>query len=86
MTKRRLMTRRRRERKQVRLLSWVIGTAVWLWMIKATVVHGLRPTSIILTAPSTSHELNILFFLAEATAIAAFVMITIRLIAWYWFK
>ena len=86
MPKRRLMTRRQRERKQVRLLSWVIGAAVWLWMIKATVIQGLRPTSLILTVPSTSQELNILFFLTEVTAVAAFVMITIRLIGWYWFK
>ena len=65
MPKRRLMRKRRRERRQAHLLSWIMGAAVWLWMVNASIVRGLRPTSIIRDHTGTSSVLdqrNFVFF------------------------
>ena len=75
-----LLAKRRGGPRWVRLLSWVVAVAVWLWIINGFVVRNWPPTSEILANPSASLVLNSLFFVAVATVMAAFAMFLVRLV------
>ncbi len=70
-----------------RLLSWIVGAVVWLWIINGFVVRDWPPTSVILAnPPSASLVIDSLFFVLVATVVAAFVMLLIRFIGRAWRK
>ncbi len=79
MAKRRLWVKRRGAPRWASLLSWIVGAAVWLWLINDFVVQDLPKTSILANA-GAELVLEGLFFVVVATALAAFAMFLVRLI------
>ncbi len=93
MAKRRLWVKRRGTPRWARLLSWIVGVVVWLWLINDLIVQDLPETSVLgqpgseltldgPTTQATRNELLLdgLFFVVVATAVAAFAMYLVRLI------
>ncbi len=62
-----------------RLLSWIVGAAVWLWVINITIVQSSALANASAERFATL-ALNIMFFVAVATVLAAFAMFLVRLI------
>ncbi len=99
MASRRLWVKRRRTPRWAFLLSWIVGAAVWLWIVYRFIVQDLPDMSILnkpsseltLDGPSaqaTRGELLIdgLLFVMAATVVAAFAMFLVRLIGRAWLK
>ncbi len=85
MAKRRLWVKRRGTPRRARLLSWIVGAVVWLWLINDLLVQDLPETSVLGNAGAELlltglFTLNSLFSLAVATVVAAFAMYLVRLI------
>jgi len=57
----------------VRLLSWIVGAVVWLWVINGFIARDWPPTSVLANVRAE-------FFVAVATVLAAFAMFLVRLI------
>ncbi len=85
MASRRLWVKRRRTPRWALLLSWIVGAAVWLWIVYRFIVQGLPPTGTLANA-GAELLLNIVFFVVVATALAAFAMFLVRLIGRAWLK
>ena len=66
-----------------RLLSWIVGAVVWLWIVNRFIVRDLPPTGTLANA-GAELLLNGLFFVVVATAVAAFAMLLVRLIGRAW--
>ncbi len=79
MAKRRLMAKRRGAPRWARLLSWIVGAAVWLWVINVTIVQSSALANASAERVATL-ALNIMFFVAVATVLAASAMFLVRLI------
>ena len=84
MPSRRLWVNRRRTPRWALLLSWIVGAAVWLWIVYRFIVQDL-PESV-LDSAGDGLILNGLFFVVAATALAAFAMLIVRLIGRLWLK
>ncbi len=83
MAKLRLWVKRRGAPRWARLLSWIVGAVVWLWLINDLIVQDLPPTGTLANA-GAELLLNGLFFVVVATAVAAFAMLLVRLIGRAW--
>ncbi len=79
MVSRRLWVKRRRTPRWAILLSWIVGTVVWLWIVNRFIVQDLPETSFLGNA-GVELFLNGLFFVVAATVVAAFAMFLVRLI------
>ena len=79
MAKRRPMAKRRGAPRWARLLSWIVGAAVWLWVINVTIVQSTALANATAERFGTL-ALNIVFFVAVATVVAASAMFLVRLI------
>ncbi len=79
MAKLRLSVKRRGTPRWERLLSWIVGAVVWLWLIDDLILQDLPKTSILANADAEL-LLEGLFFVVVATALAAFAMFLVRLI------
>ena len=79
MAKRRLWVKPRGAPRWARLLSWIVGAVVWLWIVNRFIVQDLPKTSILANARAEL-LLEGLFFVVVATALAAFAMFLVRLI------
>ncbi len=79
MASRRLWVKRRRTPRWALLLSWIVAAVVWLWIVYRFIVQDLPETSVLVNA-GAELALNIVFFVAVATVLAAFAMFLVRLI------
>ncbi len=79
MPSRRLWVKRRRTPRWALLLSWIVAAVVWLWIVYRFIVQDLPETSVLVNA-GAELALNIVFFVAVATVLAAFAMFLVRLI------
>ncbi len=79
MAKLRLWVKRRGAPRWARLLSWIVGAVVRLWIVNDLIVQDLPKTSILANA-GAELLLEGLFFVAAATVVAAFAMFLVRLI------
>ncbi len=61
------------------MLSWIVAAVVWLWIVYRFIVQDLPETSVLVNA-GAELALNIVFFVAVATVLAAFAMFLVRLI------
>ncbi len=71
--------KRRGTPRWARLLSWIVGGGIWLWVIIVTVLQRLPETSALANA-SAELLLNCLFFVVVATVLAAAAIFLVRLI------
>ncbi len=83
MAKLRLSVKRRGTPRWARLLSWIVGVVVWLWLFNDLIVQDLPETSVLGNAGAELF-LNGLYFVAVATVVAAFAMYFVRLIGRAW--
>ncbi len=79
------MVKRRGTPRWARLLSWIVGVVVWLWLINDLIVQDLPVTSVLGNAGAELlltdlFTFNSLFSVAVATVVAAFAMFLFRLI------
>ena len=79
MARRRLMAKRRGAPRWAKLLSWIVGAVVWLWLINNLILQDLPKTSILANA-GAELLLEGLFFVVVATVVAAFAMFLVRII------
>ena len=85
MAKLRLWVKRRGAPRWARLLSWIVGAVVWLWLVNDLIMQDLPKTSILANA-GAELLLEGLFFVVVATVVAAFAMYLVRLIGRAWLK
>ncbi len=85
MAKLRLWVKRRGTPRWARLLSWIVGAVVWLWLIDDLIVQDLPETSVLGNAGAELlftglFTFNSVFSVAAATVVAALAMYLVRLI------
>ncbi len=74
------MARRRGGPRWVRLLSWIVAVAVWLWLINDHLVYHLLGSN----GLAAEHLLDVIFIVAMATVVAIIAMSLVRLIGRAW--
>ncbi len=81
------MAKRRETSRWARLSSWIVGAAVWLWIVYRFIVQDLPGTSSVIDA-SGELLLDGLFFVVAATVVAALALFLVRVIgrATAWLK
>ncbi len=74
--------KRRGASRWVRLLSWIVGAVVWLWVINGTSVRYSRFMRLVSSESDLDADLMIssLSVVAMATVVAAIAMYLVRLI------
>ena len=83
MASRRLWVKRRRTPRWALLLSWIVGAAIWLWIVYRFIVQDF-PETIDVDNADADLALNSVFFVVAATALAASAMLIVRLIGRVW--
>ncbi len=79
MASRRLWVKRRGAPRWARLLSWIVGAVIWLWIANRFIVQDL-PETIGVNNVGAELALDSVFFVVMAAVVAAFAMFLVRLI------
>ncbi len=79
MASRRLWVKRRRTPRWALLLSWIVGAAVWLWIVYRFIVQDL-PETIGVDNVGAELVLDSVFLGVMAAIVAAIAMFLVRLI------